>query len=171
MSHANLPFAARLRGAAPSAVREILKVAEQPDVLSFAGGLPAPELFPAEAIANAATSVLSQEPGAALQYGVTEGHGPLREWVADRLTRKGVATKPDEILITHGSQQGIDLVARAFLDPGSRVVVEDPTYLFFVDVEGHIEDPTVKLACEQVRKRCERLEILGSYPRGESVES
>jgi 2-aminoadipate transaminase len=122
-------FAERLRGAAPSAVREILKVAEQPDVLSFAGGLPAPELFPAEAIASAAEHVLRHEPRAALQYGITEGHGPLREWVAARLTASGVKTTPDEVMITHGSQQGIDLVARAFLDPGSRVVVEDPTYL------------------------------------------
>jgi 2-aminoadipate transaminase len=110
-------------------VREILKVAEQPDVLSFAGGLPAPELFPAEAIASAAEQVLRHEPGAALQYGITEGYGPLREWVAARLTASGVKTTPDEVMITHGSQQGIDLVARAFLDPGSRVIVEDPTYL------------------------------------------
>lgn len=129
MSEATYRFARRLHGAAPSAVREILKVAEQPDVLSFAGGLPAPELFPAQAIASAAEWVLAKHPGAALQYGVTEGHGPLREWVAERLARSGVPTRADDVLITHGSQQGIDLVARAFLDPGSRVVVEDPTYL------------------------------------------
>jgi 2-aminoadipate transaminase len=123
------PFSRRVSGTAPSAVREILKVAEQPDVLSFAGGLPAPELFPAEAIAEAAASVLATEPSSALQYGVTEGHAPLREWVAARFTGQGVPTRADDILITHGSQQGIDLVARAFLDRGDRVVVEDPTYL------------------------------------------
>jgi 2-aminoadipate transaminase len=130
LSHSTFPFSRRVSGTAPSAVREILKVAEQPDVLSFAGGLPAPELFPADAIAEASARVLgSDEARAGLQYGVTEGHGPLREWVAARFTRSGVPTKPDDILITHGSQQGIDLVARAFLDPGDRVIVEDPTYL------------------------------------------
>jgi 2-aminoadipate transaminase len=128
-THASLPFSHRVGGTPPSAVREILKVAEQPDVLSFAGGLPAPELFPADAIAEAAATVLAKEGGAALQYGVTEGHGPLREWVAARFTASGVATRPEDILITHGSQQGIDLVARAFLDPGDRVLVENPTYL------------------------------------------
>jgi 2-aminoadipate transaminase len=128
-TQASFRFSRRLTAAAPSAIREILKVAEQPDVLSFAGGLPAPELFPAEALAEAAAAVLGRDGGPALQYGVTEGHGPLREWVAARLTRSGVPTRADDILITHGSQQGIDLVARAFLDPGDRVVVEDPTYL------------------------------------------
>ncbi len=127
--HATFPFSRRASGTAPSAIREILKVAEQPDVLSFAGGLPAPELFPAAALAEAAAVVLSRDGGAALQYGVTEGHGPLREWIAGRFTRSGVPTRAEDILITHGSQQGIDLVARAFLDPGDRVVVEDPTYL------------------------------------------
>jgi 2-aminoadipate transaminase len=125
----SLPFSRRVQGTAPSAIREILKVAEQPDVLSFAGGLPAPELFPKEALAAAAASVLASEGASALQYGVTEGHGPLREWLAARYTRSGAPTRAEDILITHGSQQGIDLVARAFLDAGDRVVVEDPTYL------------------------------------------
>jgi 2-aminoadipate transaminase len=112
-----------------SAVREILKVAEQPDVLSFAGGLPAPELFPVEAIARAHATVLASSGGAALQYSTTEGYAPLREWIAAHLARRGIPAHIDELLITSGSQQGIDLIARIFLDPGDVVLVENPTYL------------------------------------------
>jgi 2-aminoadipate transaminase len=122
-------LASRMTGLAPSAVREILKVAEQPEVLSFAGGLPAPELFPVEEVAAAFAKVLADEGQQALQYGVSEGHGPLRDWIAARLTLRGLPTSPDQLLITHGSQQGIDLVARALLERGDKVVVEDPTYL------------------------------------------
>lgn len=113
----------------PSAVREILKVAEQPDVLSFAGGLPAPELFPIEAIAEAHADVLAHEGRAALQYSTTEGFGPLREWVAARMAKRGIRVPADQVLITNGSQQGIDLVARVLLDPGDVVAVESPSYL------------------------------------------
>ncbi len=113
----------------PSAVREILKVAEQPDVLSFAGGLPAPELFPIEAIAEAHAAVLAREGRAALQYSTTEGFGPLREWVAARMAKRGIRVPADQVLITNGSQQGIDLVARVLLDPGDVVAVESPSYL------------------------------------------
>jgi 2-aminoadipate transaminase len=113
----------------PSAVREILKVAERPDILSFAGGLPAPELFPVEAIAQAHADVLREAGGAALQYSTTEGFGPLRTWIAEHLRTRGIPARPEELLITSGSQQGIDLVARVFLDPGDVVLVENPTYL------------------------------------------
>lgn len=125
----SLQLASRMRGVAPSAIREILKVAEQPEVLSFAGGLPAPELFPVEAFAEAFADVLGREGRQALQYGVSEGHLPLRDWIAARLSRRGLGTAVDQLLVTHGSQQGIDLVGRVLLDPGDRVVVESPTYL------------------------------------------
>jgi 2-aminoadipate transaminase len=124
-----LRFASRMDAVAPSAVREILKAAEQPDILSLAGGLPAPELFPAAEIARAYADVLAHEPGGALQYGVTEGFGPLREWIAQRMTSQGIDTDASRVLITHGSQQGIDLMARVFLDAGDCVAVENPTYL------------------------------------------
>ncbi len=124
-----LRLARRMSRMPPSAVREILKVAEQPDVLSFAGGLPAPELFPVEAIAEAHAEVLAREGLAALQYSTTEGFGPLREWVVDRLARRGVRVSADQVLITNGSQQGIDLVARILLDRGDTVAVENPSYL------------------------------------------
>jgi 2-aminoadipate transaminase len=126
---APLRLARRMARMPPSAVREILKVAEQPDVLSFAGGLPAPELFPVEAIAEAHAEVLAREGRAALQYSTTEGFGPLREWVAARLARRGIRVSTDQVLITNGSQQGIDLVARVLLDPGDVVAVESPSYL------------------------------------------
>lgn len=122
-------LARRMADMPPSAVREILKVAERPDILSFAGGLPAPELFPVEEIAAAHAEVLRDHGGSALQYSTTEGFGPLRAWIADHLRARGIPARPDEILITSGSQQGIDLAARVFLDPGDVVLVENPTYL------------------------------------------
>jgi 2-aminoadipate transaminase len=124
-----LHLARRMSRMPPSVVREILKVAEQPEVLSFAGGLPAPELFPVEAIAEAHAEVLARDGRAALQYSTTEGFGPLREWVLAHLARRGIRATLDQVLITNGSQQGIDLVARALLDPGDVVVVENPSYL------------------------------------------
>jgi len=123
------PLATRMAAMPVSAVREILKVAERPDVLSFAGGLPAPELFPVAAIAEAIAEVLRDSGGAALQYSTTEGYGPLREWIAEHLRGRGIPARPDELLIMNGSQQGIDLVARILLDPGDVVLVENPTYL------------------------------------------
>lgn len=122
-------LARRMASMPPSAVREILKVAEQPDVLSFAGGLPAPELFPIEPIAAAYAETLTDEGRAALQYSTTEGFGPLREWVCARLATRGIIVGVDQVLITNGSQQGIDLAARILLDPGDLVAVENPSYL------------------------------------------
>jgi 2-aminoadipate transaminase len=122
-------FARRMMLMPPSAVREILKVAEQPDVLSFAGGLPAPELFPVAEIAAAHAEVLASQGGAALQYSATEGYGPLREWIAARLGLRGIRVTANGVLITSGSQQGIDLLARVLLDPGDHVAVESPSYL------------------------------------------
>jgi 2-aminoadipate transaminase len=130
----SLTLARRARRVAPSAVREILKVAERPDVLSFAGGLPAPELFPVEAIAHAHATVLAREGQAALQYSTTEGYAPLREWVAADFRRRGVAASADTVLITAGSQQGLDLAARVLLEPGAVVVVENPSYLAALQV-------------------------------------
>ncbi|HSS00936.1 MAG TPA: PLP-dependent aminotransferase family protein, partial [Kofleriaceae bacterium] len=127
---AHLPaFATRMTDMPPSAVREILKVAERPDILSFAGGLPAPELFPVDAIAAAHAETLMKNGSSALQYSTTEGYGPLREWIAAHLRGRGVPARAENLLITSGSQQGIDLAARVFLDPGDVVLVESPTYL------------------------------------------
>lgn len=119
--------AARLN---PSVIREILKLTEQPGVLSLAGGLPAPDSFPVEAMREATTRVLADQPQAALQYAASEGYGPLREWVAARLQAQGMKhVKPEQVLMTTGSQQGLDLVAKVMVDAGAPVAVETPTYL------------------------------------------
>ncbi|RKG83761.1 PLP-dependent aminotransferase family protein [Corallococcus sp. CA049B] len=122
-----------------SAVREILKIAERPDILSFAGGLPAPELFPVDVIAKAFEETFAREGRPALQYSTTEGFAPLREWIAGHLGRKGQHVHADQVLITSGSQQGLDLVGKILLDPGDLVVVEDPSYLAALQTFGGYE--------------------------------
>lgn len=122
-------FARRITSIKTSAIREILKITERPEIISFAGGLPAPELFPVEEFAEAHAAVFREEGQAALQYSTTEGWLPLRTWIAEHLRAKGIAADPSRILITAGSQQGIDLVARTFVDSGDKLIVENPTYL------------------------------------------
>ena len=113
----------------PSIIREILKLTEQPGVLSLAGGLPSAETFPVEAIREACKRVLTDAPQAALQYAASEGFGPLRDWVAERLGRMGMKVHAAQVLITTGSQQGLDLVGKVMIDAGAPVAVETPTYL------------------------------------------
>jgi 2-aminoadipate transaminase len=113
----------------PSVIREILKLTEKPGVLSMAGGLPAPESFPVEAIRLASDRVLRESPREALQYAASEGFAPLREWVAQHLARQGMAVGADQVLITTGSQQGLDLAGKVLADAGVPVAVESPTYL------------------------------------------
>jgi len=124
-----IPFARRMSRIQPSAIREILKVTERPEVLSFAGGLPAPEAFPVEELARAHAEVLANEGASALQYATTEGFLPLRTWIAGRMAQRGMQVEHEHVLVTAGSQQGIDLTAKALLDPGDTVVVENPSYL------------------------------------------
>ncbi|MGH8063228.1 MAG: PLP-dependent aminotransferase family protein [Pseudoxanthomonas sp.] len=119
----------RAQGLTSSAIREILKVTERPEVISFAGGLPSPATFPIERIRWACTKVLDEAPQASLQYGPTEGYTPLREWVAKRLSRNGATIRPSQVLITTGSQQGLDLLGKVLIDEGSKVLVETPSYL------------------------------------------
>src|ERR1700742_2603063 len=101
-------FARRLSGMGVSAIREILKVTERPEVISFAGGLPAPSTFPAERIREATDRVLRDAPTAALQYSATEGYAPLREWIAARCSASNATIRPSQVLITTGSQQALD---------------------------------------------------------------
>ena len=110
----------------PSVIREILKVTEKPGIISFAGGLPSPKTFPVEAFAAACETVLRTDGRAALQYAASEGYRPLCEWVAASMPWDVSA---DQVLITTGSQQGLDLVAKVLIDEGSKVLVETPTYL------------------------------------------
>lgn len=123
------PFARRLEQMRPSTIREILKVTAQPEVISFAGGLPAPELFPINEVRAAADAVLTKYGAQALQYGPSEGFAPLREWIAAEMGRRGIKTTPSEVLVTNGSQQVLDLAGKLFLNPGDVVLTENPTYL------------------------------------------
>ena len=122
-------FSRRIDAAESSAVREILKVTEKPEIISFAGGLPAPEFFPKAQMAEAFFRAISEDGEKALQYSTTEGHAPLREWIATRMQAKGIRAVADNILITSGSQQGLDLLAKVLVNAGDKVLVERPTYL------------------------------------------
>jgi 2-aminoadipate transaminase len=124
------PLAGRLRGVASSPVRDLLALLDRPEVISFAGGLPAPELFDLDGIRAAFDAVLSTDAGRRhLQYAPTEGNRELRALVAERFTGRGLPTTADELLVTTGSQQALTLIATALLDPGAVVAVEEPTYL------------------------------------------
>ncbi|MCH8856495.1 MAG: PLP-dependent aminotransferase family protein [Proteobacteria bacterium] len=113
----------------PSIIREILKVTEKPGILSMAGGLPSADTFPVDALKAACDRVVSQNPREALQYAASEGFAPLRDWVAQRVASLGMKVKPEQVLITSGSQQGLDLVGKVLCDAGAPVAVETPTYL------------------------------------------
>lgn len=112
-----------------SAIRDLLKVTEQPEVISFAGGLPAPECFPVEELAAATERLLVEKPVGALQYGPTEGYRPLREWLTRHLAAMDVTVPLEQVLVTSGSQQALDLLGKLLIDPGALVAVEEPTYL------------------------------------------
>lgn len=123
-------FAARTSRMRASTIREMLKVTQQPDVISFGGGLPAPELFPTDEIAQCAREVMDEVGGLALQYSVTDGIHEVREWVANRLTARIHAPfEAGEIVVVNGSQQGLDLIAKVLIDPGDHIVLENPSYL------------------------------------------
>ncbi|PAL11229.1 aminotransferase-like domain-containing protein [Peribacillus simplex] len=122
-------FAERARLVKSSETREILKVTERPEVISFAGGLPDPELFPVENLKNACNAVLDEEGAASLQYGTTEGYIPLREAISQRMKGIGINSTIENVLITSGSQQAIDLTGRLFINEGDTIICESPTYL------------------------------------------
>jgi 2-aminoadipate transaminase len=123
-------FAQRTQRMGSSIIRELLKYTEKPDVISFAGGLPAPEVFPFEEVQCAADAVLQQQGRkTALQYSPTEGYLPLRELLVRHMARYGIKVTPANVLITTGSQQGLDLIGRLFVNPGDRILTESPTYL------------------------------------------
>lgn len=138
-------LAARAEKMNPSAIREILKVTERPDVISLAGGLPSPKTFPIAEFAAACAEVLATDGQAALQYAASEGYAPLRQAVADMLPW---AVDPAQVLITTGSQQGLDLIAKVLIDPGSKVLVETPTYLGALQAFSPMEPEAVSVASD-----------------------
>ena len=129
----------------PSVIREILKVTERPGIISFAGGLPSPKTFPVEAFAAACDEVLRRDGAAALQYAASEGFAPLREMVAAMLPWQVDAA---QVLITTGSQQGLDLAAKVLVDTGSRILVETPTYLGALQAFAPMEPEVVSVASD-----------------------
>jgi 2-aminoadipate transaminase len=112
-----------------STIREILKITQRSEIISFAGGLPAPELFPLQAFRKALNQTLIEDGVSALQYDITEGYPPLKELLCGWLARRRIRATPDRMMLTNGSQQALDLIGKIFLDPGNRVLVENPTYL------------------------------------------
>ena len=123
-----IPYSSRMDGMKASEIRELLKLVDQPEVISFAGGIPDPALFPADA-ARAAYAAALRDPAAALQYGVSEGHAPLRGWIAAAMRQEGVPASAENILVTAGSQQGLDFLGKALISSGDTVLSEYPTYL------------------------------------------
>jgi 2-aminoadipate transaminase len=122
-------YALRTKAIKSSAIRELLKFTQRPEVISFAGGLPAPDVFPIERFREACCRVLEQDARLALQYGTTEGYEPLREMIARHTSRYGIKAKTENVLITAGSQQALDLIGKLLINPGDRILVEAPTYL------------------------------------------
>lgn len=129
----NYRYSSRLGSFSSSAVREILKLTQGDSIISFAGGLPAEEHFPVAAVAEAFQRVMAQG-NKALQYGLTEGYLPLREALCTRMAHQGCSVTPDDMLLTTGSQQAIDLLTRIYIDPGDTILVERPTYLSALQV-------------------------------------
>ena len=128
MSYSHL-FSKRATAIKSSVIREILKVTANPNVISFAGGLPAPESFPVPQMKEAFDKVLANDAQAALQYSTTDGYAPLREWVANRMSTNGATITSDQVIIVSGSQQALDLIGKVFIDEDDTVLVETPTYL------------------------------------------
>ncbi|MDI1238952.1 MAG: PLP-dependent aminotransferase family protein [Polaromonas sp.] len=124
-----MPFADRLNNVETSAIRELFKLLGKPGIISFAGGFPDSAMFDVAGIQEAVNLALTEEPGAALQYGATEGYTPLREQLAAFMGSKDVSVAPDGLIVTTGSQQALDLLGKTMIDPGDKVIVEGPTFL------------------------------------------
>ena len=124
-----MQFADRLNNVETSAIRELFKLLGKPGIISFAGGFPDAALFDVEGIREATNAALTQDPGAALQYGATEGYNPLREELAGFMRAKGATVAADQLIVTTGSQQALDLLGKTMISPGDKVIVEGPTFL------------------------------------------
>lgn len=162
-----LQFADRLNNVETSAIRELFKLLGKPGIISFAGGFPDPALFDVEGIAAASAAVLRDTPGPVLQYGATEGYGPLREQLARFMANKGVSVEPEGLIVTTGSQQALDLIGKTMISPGDKVIVEAPTFLATIqcfrlygaqvigapiDADGVLVEPLERLIAEHKPK-------------------
>ena len=151
-------YAQRNQRMGRSIIRELLKFTQQPDIISFAGGMPAPELLPIEKTQEAACRVLSEHGVQALQYGPTEGFLPLRQFISDRMNRYGITAKSSNVFITTGSQQALDLIGKLLINPGDQVLVEEPTYLGALQAWNAYQAEYVGVACDDHGLRTDLLE-------------
>lgn len=151
-------FSKRAVAAKASEIREILKVTEREEIISFAGGLPAPELFPIEELKVVCDTILSNYGSQALQYSTTEGYRPLREHIAKRLQNTGIEATMEDILITAGSQQGLDLASKVFIDEGDTIICESPTYLAAINAFKNYAPKFIEVAMDDHGMQMEGLE-------------
>lgn len=159
-------FAQRTKAVKSSTIRELLKLTQRPEVISFAGGLPAPDVFPVERFQNACHRVLEAKGAMALQYSASEGYTPLREYLAQKMARYGIIAGVDNVLITSGSQQALDLIGKLLINPGDRVLVEAPTYLGALQAFNVYGAEYVTVPIDQDGLRTEHLdEALRSGPK------
>lgn len=159
-------YAQRTRNVRSSAIRELLKITQNPQIISFAGGLPAPDVFPVERFREACCKVFDENARLALQYGATEGYEPLREMIARHTSRYGIKAKPEHVLITSGSQQALDLIGKLLINSGDRVLVEAPTYLGALQAFSVYGAEYVSVASDQDGLRTDLLEVpLRSGPK------
>ncbi len=151
-------YAQRTHRMKSSAIRELLKLTQQPDIISFAGGLPAPELFPVAEVERASQIVLEKHGAQALQYSTTEGFLPLREMICRHTSRYGLYVTPENVLITSGSQQALDLLGKIFINPGDRILVENPTYLGAIQAWNAYGAEYVTVPCDEYGMKTDELE-------------
>lgn len=167
----NLRYSERTSVLKASEIREILKLTEKPDVISFAGGLPAPELFPTEQMQLISSKVLREDGRAALQYSTTEGYAPLREIIAkQRMAAAGVSTSFDNIIITSGSQQGLEFSAKIFIDKDDIIICEKPTYLGAINAFKAYQPRFVEITMDDDGMKVDELEnVLKKHPEAKMI--
>ncbi len=155
-----LQFASRLNNVETSAIRELFKLLGKPGIISFAGGFPDPAMFDVAGIQEASNKALAEDPGAALQYGATEGFGPLREQLASFMGVKGVGINPSELIVTTGSQQALDLLGKTMISPGDKVIVEGPTFLATIQCFRLYGAELISVPCDGYGVKTDELEKL-----------
>ncbi|MCG3205866.1 MAG: 2-aminoadipate transaminase [Elusimicrobia bacterium] len=158
MKHQKYRFARRTKRMRASIIREILKISSKPGIISFAGGLPAPSTFPLKKFEKAIIEALRQDGTKALQYMVTEGLAPLKQLLCNWIQKQGIHTQPEQMLLTHGSQQALELLGKIFLNPGNSVLVENPTYLGAIQSFNTFECKYVTVPMDSEGMRPEELE-------------
>ena len=152
-------FSDRMNGMKASDIRALLKLTARPEIISFAGGLPAPEMFPVEDVKAATDAVMDEQGRIALQYGQTEGWTPLRKQIAERMAKRNdIHTSPDNIILTAGSQQGLDFCGKLFLNPGDVVIMESPSYLGAINAFNAYQPKFVEIPTDENGMIMEELE-------------